>query len=122
MKNIDAYILYKNLTEGLENCKVGFPVEINSARRKNLRILRPIVEDYLTLKNELINKYGTPDENGKIAVSLENMEFREEFARLNALENNIVLCMVEERFIPTGLTPKEYDCLAELICDSSEET
>ena len=115
MKNIEAYNLYAKLTKGMEGCKVGFPVEINSARRKNLRILQPIVEDYEALKNDLIAKHGILNESGRYEVSLLNPAFMAEFNSLNNIENDIELVRFDESLIPDGLTPQEYDILIEMV-------
>lgn len=115
MKNIEAYNLYAKLTKGLEGCKVGFPVEINSARRKNLRILLPIVEDYEELKNELVAKHGMLNEAGRYEVSLLNPDFMAEFNSLNNIENEVELVKFDESLIPDGLTPQEYDILFEMV-------
>lgn len=115
MKNIEAYNLYAKLTKGMEGCKVGFPVEINSARRKNLRILQPIVEDYEALKNDLIAKHGLLNEEGQYEVSLQNADFMAEFNSLNNIENDVELVKFDESLIPDGLTPKEYDILFEMV-------
>ena len=119
MKNIEAYELYTMLTVGLKDCKVGFPVEINSARRKNIRILAPIAEDYIELKNELIKKYGNTDADGKCSVEVSNKEFLEEFKKLNDIENDITLHTFPEELIPNGLTAQEYDCVVAMVQDSA---
>lgn len=120
MKNIEAYEIYKKITDGLAQCTVGFPVEILSARRKNIRALKPIVEDYEALKNDLIIKYGEATEDGKRTVALSNQEFMVQFMALNQIENDVALVTFNEDIIPNGLTPKEYDCLMCMITDESE--
>lgn len=114
MKNIEAVVLHEKLTKGLENCTVGLPVEINAARRKNVRALKPIVEDFVETRNDLIKQYGTEDENGNFSAEVSNKEFVAELNKLAEMENDITLVTFDEALIPSGLTPSEYDILAEM--------
>ena len=114
MKNIEAVVLHEKLTNGLEKCTVGLPVEINAARRKNVRALKPIVEDFVETRNDLIKQYGTEDENGNFSAEVSNKEFVAELNKLAEMENDITLVTFDEALIPSGLTPSEYDILAEM--------
>ena len=114
MTNAEVMNCYEAL-KGISNSDVIFPVRFLFIRQKNMRILEPIASDFTTLKDELIKKYGTSDEDGQIRVETTNSEFMKEFNDLLEIENEVELAKVSIEDIPSEMPAKVYDMISFMV-------
>lgn len=118
VKNIEMFNIYTKLMR-FGAGTTAYPIVVSVAKTKNLRILRPYVEDFLKLRNEIIDKY-----NEKLSLDTENRETEmkkiceEEIIELGNIEFPEVeqlLSRIDLTVLPQDIPPSEYSLLENII-------
>lgn len=118
MKNIEMFNIYTKLMR-FGVCTTAYPIVVSAAKTKNLRILRPYVEDFLKLRNEIIDKY-----NEKLSLDTENRETEMEkicekeiieLGNVEFPEVEQLLSRIDLTVLPQDIPPSEYSLLEDII-------
>lgn len=91
MLNKDAYEIYVGLSQ-INNLNI--PARVAFALVRNKKLLEPIVQTYVEVKDNLLRTYGIEDENepGKFTIPPEKVEqFSTELTGLNYEDNEVLL-------------------------------
>jgi hypothetical protein len=119
MKNIDILKMFNALnSDVLTTSKTVLSTVVLAARLKNIRVLTPYVRDWELAKNELVERYGTPMEDGKFSVPANHPEFVKEFETLNNIEHEElkdILKFVKIEDLPETMDPREFELLSVMI-------
>lgn len=93
MTNEQVLINYKSLID-LRQRAILFPAGVSYAIMRNLKLLKPIVQDIEESRNQIAQTYGEPSESdvSYYIIKPENQaKAQEELASLAAADNNITL-------------------------------
>lgn len=89
MTNKEITQIYSGLVELRESSTANFPTKVSYAIIRNIKILEPLVEINISMKNDLLRKYGVPNQDGTFYISEEvSNDFSKEINEINALEVN----------------------------------
>ena len=92
LTNNQVIQLYDGLTDLREHRSEALPIKISFPIIKNLKLLEPLYTSIKTAYNDLIMKYGEPNEKGEIFVGKDNIAIvNEELNTLGQIENTVDL-------------------------------
>lgn len=76
MLNKDIVFVYDKLCDLREDASFHAPARLAFAVARNLRILKPIVEDYTVSRVTLLKQYGTtdPDNPNQVSIPADKLE------------------------------------------------
>lgn len=85
-----------NLYEGLQSIKtIALPIQVTYVFLRDNQVLSPLYQAIMQCRDDLVRKYGAPQEDGTYTVPQENIgQFQEEINQLANIENQVELTKV----------------------------
>ena len=95
LTNGEIVTLYEGLYKLREGRSAPLPIKVGFSIIKDMKILEPIYSSITTMRNDIAQRLGTPQDNGYIEIPSENVEeANREFENLSEIENQIDLDLI----------------------------
>ena len=115
MKNQDIVTCYEGLNSLREGDSTHFPARVSYAIVRDIKTLKPIIEDIQMAYNEIVTKYAAPieDDPTRFKVPEENISIlNEEMGKLYKMETDVNLVKIKFSDIESlSLSLKETEAL-----------
>lgn len=116
MKNSKIFSLHQKL-QRFGGCSTTYPVTVNAAKTKNMRVLQPYVDEYVKLHNDIIDKHSRTLNAGDKDKELFKL-CEKEFAELDNMdfpEVEQLLSLIDINVLPQDMPANEYSLLEDII-------
>lgn len=123
LTNKDIYSIAVQLsTEHIAQLNLCLPVKVNFYLQKNVTTIMSIAEDLENHRNEILEKYGTKQEDGNYSFTDENLEIaNKELIDLFDLEQEVPIYEIDlDAFEDVKLESNQVQAIAYMIKDEKE--
>ncbi len=123
MTNNEIYIIATQLVDNMANLNLHLPVKVNFYLQKNMTAIISIAEDLEKSRNEILEKYGTRnEEDGNYQFEDDALqEANKELLDLFSLEQEVPIYEISlEAFDGVELDSKQVQAIAYMIKEEEE--
>lgn len=105
------------LENGISQLDISLPVKVNFYLQKNVNVIIEMAKDIETSRNEILQKYGTPAEDGNYSFEDDKLEVaNQELVDLFALQQEVPIYEISlDAFDGVELTSKQVQAIAYMI-------
>ena len=122
MTNNEIYLIATQLVENISKLNLHLPVKVNFYLQKNMAAVISIAEDLEKSRNEILEKYGTLQEDGNYQFEDDALqEANKELLDLFNLEQEVPIYEISlENFDGVELDSKQVQAISYMIKEEEE--